>query len=162
MANQKETLHHMVFGLTIGKLSDDGKQVVRNPNPVSLKSETFSKVTYAVIDNQQNIKQVDAIGVILGCDQLQRNLIVKSARGLISVRIENILTVKQYSSVTVSPGCNTDKVPSAVPADAVADDEVAETTPGGEESKDPVTDPDEEGKENPETPPSEGDQSENS
>lgn len=156
MANQKETLHHMVFGLTIGKLSDDGKRVVRNPNPVSLKSETFSKVTYAVIDKQQNIKQVDAIGVILGCDQLQRKLIVKSARGLISIQIENILAVKQYSSVTVSPGCNTDKVPSAVPTDAVADDEVTDTTPGGEEPKDPVTDSEEKGEEDPATPPTDG------
>ena len=40
MANHKETVHHMVFGLTIGMISEDGARVIRNPKPVSLKAET--------------------------------------------------------------------------------------------------------------------------
>ena len=126
MANHKETVHHMVFGLTIGMISEDGTRVIRNPKPVSLKAETYSKVTHAVISKAGEISQVDTVGIVMGCDQLQRNLVVKANRGNISIRVDQILGVKQYSSIEVLPGCIPEKVLKELPGDAIADDELAE------------------------------------
>lgn len=112
MANHVEGVHHRVFGIRIGILSEDKTQLVEERKHVQVQTGLYSEVSYAVLNENGKVISVNKPkGVIESCDQLQRNLVLKTHHGLVSLRISQITDIRQTDTVLVKPGCKPEDVP---------------------------------------------------
>ncbi len=115
MANHVERVHHRAFAINVGKLSEDGTVLTKRPEPLTVKTNLYSEVSYVILDKMGDVvKTATSKGVVEGCDQLQKKLCVKTHNGIVMIDLRRVIAIKQTETVKVNPGCK----PGDIPADA--------------------------------------------
>ena len=107
-------------------------------NTTSVKAEVgvYSKAVYGLPDLLGKFKEdrtATSQGEFLGCDQFQRNIVLKTKNGILQISKDRLLEFKQDHSIHVANGGSPDTIPEAEVAEedkvpVVADDEKTYTS----------------------------------
>lgn len=120
-----------VVALTCHRI--ENKALVKTTT-VKAEIGVFSKVVYGLPDplgKYDEKKTVTLQGEFLGCDQFQRNIILKTKNGILQILKDRLLEFKQDHSIVVANGGAPEEIPEATVADVdkipVAVDETGKT-----------------------------------
>ena len=120
-----------VVALTCHRI--ENKALVKTTT-VKAEIGVFSKVVYGLPDplgKYDEKKTVTLQGEFLGCDQFQRNIILKTKNGILQILKDRLLEFKQDHSIAVANGGAPEEIPEATVADVdkipVAVDETGKT-----------------------------------
>lgn len=120
-----------VVALTCHRI--ENKALVKTTT-VKAEIGVFSKVVYGLPDplgKYDEKKTVTLQGEFLGCDQFQRNIILKTKNGILQILKDRLLEFKQDHSIVVANGGAPEEIPEATVADVdkvpVAIDETGKT-----------------------------------
>lgn len=102
-------------GTTIGvityKVVEDHLEKIRKP--VSVETGVFTTVSFATFDVLNRVKgSIEKKGEFVGMDQLQRNLILKTADGVMQIPTDRLLAITQDLSVEIIPGATIEQTPT--------------------------------------------------
>ena len=120
-----------VVALTCHRI--ENKKLIKT-TMVKAEIGVFSKVVYGLPDplgKYDEKKTVTLQGEFLGCDQFQRNIILKTKNGILQILKDRLLEFKQDHSIAIANGGTPEAIPEATVGDVdkvpVAIDETGKT-----------------------------------